>query len=70
MSAADSLEFKLALQFYKDEAITVTSLPYDTKIMLAALLKQAKHGPYVAALFFTFTNNSKRFRSYFVQVRS
>eukprot|EP00035_Acanthoeca_spectabilis_P036308 m.38856 g.38856 ORF g.38856 m.38856 type:complete len:331 (-) comp7890_c0_seq1:2272-3264(-) len=45
MSAADSLEFKLALQFYKDEAITVTSLPYDTKIMLAALLKQAKHGP-------------------------
>mmetsp|Transcript_25796 Transcript_25796/g.67722 ORF Transcript_25796/g.67722 Transcript_25796/m.67722 type:complete len:333 (+) Transcript_25796:238-1236(+) len=37
-------DFKLAVEFYKRENTTIASLPYDTKILLAALLKQARLG--------------------------
>jgi hypothetical protein len=43
-NGAERTEFDLALQFYKKEGNTVASLPYDTKITLASLLKQAAHG--------------------------
>ena len=39
-------DFRLANTFYKKDGVNfVTALPYDTKIQLMALLKQAKQGP-------------------------
>ena len=39
-------DFRLATRFYKKDGINlVASLPYDTRIQLMALLKQANHGP-------------------------